>query len=423
MFNTRNRMPSYYGSQAPVNQNPGQIEPQNPGVNNYATSQPGANIIPGTNPQNAPQFTQDRRNDQRNTGNNVPQPTQNPNQPPRNNGGGNNVPPQNFQQPQNPPTGKQAGGKGPNQQPPQNPNGRPQNNWNNNTPPQPQQPFPQNPKRGQQGNWANGNHTPQNEYQEAPDQQCPEKAGNDEPPVETQIYRIWATNKVVDFHSNLAVAQVKDYAKLHSRGGVNSPTKKSTIVVNICSYTKDKTGNTEQSETLSYSMEWQDVELFLDRAIKAENGELYPPFGQQPSPGRPWQCYCFEKNQAAYKSYIVGKGENAVTWASVNKIEINYTPIDKNGQFTSYPWYIAITTFDAPVDKQKNGTFTHRSAEARKVQKQYICVSATEFRRAMVTISHHIRSWENAMTLKTTRDGAYLAAQYRASKSQTKKNK
>lgn len=385
MYNPK-RMPPYFSAPS-GSSNPGSLEPGNTGMNNYGAPQNGANIIPGTTlPNNQP--PQNQRYGQRNNDGSNYQPPQNPQPQNQRNGQQNNV--GYNQPPQNP-------------QPPQNQGNNQRNNGGYDRQPS-QKPKPQNQRNGQQNN-GSYNQPPQNP--QPPQRQVNgQQSDSGDAEVNAQIYRIDDVDKLIDFHSNLVAAHLKDYANLHGRGG-SKYAPKSTINVKICDYSRGTNdGNVKKSVTVNYPVCWQDFELFLDRAIRAENGELYPPFGQQRAPGEPWLSFSEEKNHGFYKTNPDGT-------APVVKIEIHYTPIAKDGSLSSYPWFIAISNFDAPIQKRDNGAISHKSKQAKNMRKAYINVSALEFRRAMVAVVHHIRNWESAMTLGNIRQGVKLMDQQR----------
>lgn len=194
--------------------------------------------------------------------------------------------------------------------------------------------------------------------------------------ISQKIYKINGKDKVIDFRSKLIMANLNDFANVHGCGG-KGHAPNSTVGIVICDYTN---GIGESSVTMRFNMEVEDMTLLYH----VSNGIL-----AGTSHGSPLLPYVSEKNNP------YAKGSDG--YVPVSRIEINYQPTRQDGNVSNYPWYIAITNYEAPLSEKGNGTTAHVGSMARNKRSAFINVSALEFGRAMVAVDRFIRMWEHRM--------------------------
>lgn len=247
--------------------------------------------------------------------------------------------------------------------------------------------------------------------------------------ISQKICKIHAKNKVIDFNSKLKKAYLNDFANVHGCGG-SGHAGNSTIGLTICDSTK---GTGTNSVTVKYSVDVEIMAILYEAAQAARLGKLQPDISAQmqwllklehlvnawaqipPTPngdrliprqslndvygilqdaknafsatvGTPVFTYSKEKNNP-YK--IDGDG-----FSPCSKVTISYSPFRRDGQPSSYPWYVGIENFDAPVSKQENGAISHNSKQAKNKKSAFINLSVDDFASAMVAVDRFVRLWE-----------------------------
>ena len=288
---------------------------------------------------------------------------------------------------------------------------------------------------------ATANHAAQQAYQAAPQNQAPAPSANSDY-ISQKIYKIHGKNKVVDFNSKLTKAYLTDFANIHGSGGAGHASN-STIGLTICDSTN---GTGENSVTVKYAIDVEDISIFYEAAMAARLGTLRPNLSVQTqwlnsvthlldswkqippdqngarliprqalnalhgilqnanssistTVGVPIFSYTREKNNP----YKIGEQG----FAPCSKVTISYSPYRKDGQPSSYPWYIGIENIDAPVSKQANGAVSHNSKMARNKKSAFINLSLDDFAAAMVAIRRFVDLWEQVNM------GPVLAEAYR----------
>lgn len=258
--------------------------------------------------------------------------------------------------------------------------------------------------------------------------------------ISQKIHNVFGRNKVIDFVSILSKAHLQDFANIHGRIG-SGYAPNSTIGFVICDTTKGKGDN---SVTVKFSVDVRDMEILLEAAKMAYFGKLekpslakdsvmaamsqldgwtsFPPNpdGSRtipcnhlnalydtlangllniPQPGEPLFSYTKEKNNPSKVNPETGLGP-------VAKLIINYCAIDKQGRESNYPWFISIENFLAKVERQSNGTTTHKSSTKTNSRSAFINLSKGDFYTAMIAVDRFVRLWE-ARQMGPVMDEAY----------------
>lgn len=270
--------------------------------------------------------------------------------------------------------------------------------------------------------------------------------------VHRKIWTVGGNKKFIDFTDKLTLARVEDYANIHGIGG-KEHNRNSVIGIAICDFTNG-TGY-GSSKTLRACLDVEDIDQLYEAAKQARLGKLKPessleinwmntalrqmeswkqipvaPDGTRAIPrgslnslfsivsnakahlmplvGAPFYSYYSEKNNPWKKNEQTG-------FAHCYSLTINYSPFMQSGEKSSYPWYIKIEEFDAPLIEQKNGSIAHKSSEATNKRYAFINLSCDDFWRSMVAVKRYIRNWEYHMTKPLFREAFQrLAAQREA---------
>lgn len=191
-----------------------------------------------------------------------------------------------------------------------------------------------------------------------------------------KIWKINGNKKVIDFNSKLIMAKPEDYANVHGSGG-KGHAPNSTIGVVLCDYTK---GTGDKSVTVQFNMDVEDITLLSYAYMGIAAGSPYR------SPLLP---YIREKNNP----YAQDKDG----FVPVSRIEIQYQPTRSDGSVSNYPWYIAISNYEAPLSKKESGATTHVGSQARNKKTAFINVSLADFGHALIAAERYIRLWEHRM--------------------------
>jgi len=279
------------------------------------------------------------------------------------------------------------------------------------------------------------NAAPQAQPQAAPpaptkQQETPKEESKDF--ISQKIYKINGKDKVVDFNSKLTMATLQDFANVHGCGG-SGHAMNSTIGLTICDYTKGKGDN---SITVKYAVDVEDLALLHRAAMDARLGILKPSASSAASlvdsmisQIHTWKGYPVTAN----KEYVIpgqaingileaaGNVRNAIQgntdtpvfsyvrekvhghktngngMAPVTKVQIHYSPLRRGGAVSTYPWYLCIENFDAPINRKNNGATTYDGSKAANKRTAFINLSADDFAAAMVAVDRFIRLWEHRM--------------------------
>lgn len=234
--------------------------------------------------------------------------------------------------------------------------------------------------------------------QQAPQSQVPQQSNRPQPPqqyestrnapsappaqanmISQKCAKVNGKDKVIDFTGNLSMANLEDFAMVHGCGG-KSHARNSTISAAICDYTK---GTGEASVTVRFGIDVEDCTILYNAAMYARLG-LLPVY----NPGTPAFQYSKEKNNP----YAIKNG-----YAPCSRITISFTPIRQDGQRSSYPWYVCIENFDAPIQAKQNGATAHNSKQAINKRSAFINLSADDFAASMVAVDRFVRLWEHRM--------------------------
>lgn len=303
--------------------------------------------------------------------------------------------------------------------------------WQNTPPgPAPQQRGPAPVPQPQAAQYQHGSAQPSPQYP-APN---PSQAS---PPaqqvrISQKIWKINGKDKVVDFVSKLTKANVEDFAMLHGCGG-KAHAPNSTIGITLCDYTK---GTGDASVTVRYSVDVEDMALLYNAAVSARLGNLRP----SSAPALPladalitqiksWKGFPLFNDENRSRQ-VPGQAINAIMDAAIgirkalqdkegepaftytrekinpyktnpqngfhpaSRLQINFTPIRKGGQVSTYPWYISIENFDAPMNTKSTGATTFDGSKAVNKTSAYINLSMEDFLAAMVAVDRHVRLWE-----------------------------
>lgn len=261
--------------------------------------------------------------------------------------------------------------------------------------------------------------------------------------VSTKIWKVNGKDKVMDFSAKLTRAKPEDFANVHGIGG-SGHAYNSTVCVTICDFTK---GKGENSITLNYGIDVEDMRMLLEAAMAARIGLLNQqpyvsalPEGVVPSlednlqqmarwtkqPVNPDGSICipiselttcgkqFKENVKALKQAARGHNNgnkvtfsysrqknhafknsiryvNGVTYAPVKQINILFNPT------RNYPWTIQIQNYDAPIVVKENGATNHNSGKAINKREAFMHLTADDFCAAMVAVDRLVRLWELRM--------------------------
>lgn len=266
----------------------------------------------------------------------------------------------------------------------------------------------------------------------------PSHNGGKQEYISRKIFKINATDKVVDFSSRLVPAQLNDFANVHGCGGADHASN-STIAITLCDYSK---GKGEKSRTVSFNVDVEDMELLHAAAMSAALGTMQAPAkagslvqAADMSLNALRQALKLingsanlEKDALLDKLTQIHKGltdagcalSNALNEAKavpacpfeytrqknnpykvdaqgygpVSKLRIAYAPFREDGTASQYPWLIQIENCLAPIESKKNGANIHKAAQAINSTTLFIRVTTSDFCAAMVAVQRFVRLWE-----------------------------
>ncbi len=270
--------------------------------------------------------------------------------------------------------------------------------------------------------------------------------------VSTAITKTNGKGKVIDFRDNLTIANIDDYANMHGTGGKNHAPN-STITCCICNYSK---GTGENSVTVRtninidavYALFTATQRIITENTLKAGNESTISQSGlnqlkqiykqleaaYKASQSTPMTSDAIKKIGNAYHKALgeiktgnragvadftysqdkvdAYKKQNDGT-APVSKISIVHCPIRKDGQVSTYPWFIKITNGYAPVVTQNTGATTYDAKKMQVKAEEYINVNDNDMFRMMLRVVRYIETWENTRCIPLLQNGLQKRAEER----------